>query len=614
MKARTILLLIVSLWTVALAAQPVLKNGSFEPSPDGSWAWTYGAPSLTSVASDATSPHFLRMRLRNGSVVQASQKPDGTTSANSIWVLSGRVRYGASTTVAATVRLTLQFTDPLTGAIAATSSQTLDLQLAGTSWLYFAVQGVSNASCKVNVILRTEPKDGAVNPATFEVPVDFDDIRLEQQIPSSAPTVLTRPSTLASDGSFIVNGAPFFPIGAISTRELASGTTRDALYASLKAAGFNTVQTGHAPGSPDRRNVNVLLSELKTATHYGLKVNAATFMSEIQHGAPYASVKTLLESPWVSSVLCWQMADEPDSNNEHPETSFEGLGLAHREIARLDGNVRPTMLILSGNPYAKAWEQTPPPAGTMRTDRWTGFPSLTQALLSDVYPVPHLPLSRPAEAAAALQAIKAAPWQHTGVVISLGFGFHDGAAAPTFEQARAQVYLALMAGAKSIWWYAIRRDGSTWSAPEMSPLWPRMNKINSEITGLSLPLLRGSRLASSVAEAAPLQVHDRFHVEHVAMTHNSRLYLMANNATRQFTDETYRSLGTAENPAARVRAEFRVPARITSLALGSSNVTWRYDDFDPNVTYVNVLLEPLESRTMVFHYTAGSSDGGVLTP
>jgi hypothetical protein len=79
------------------------------------------------------------------------------------------------------------------------------------------------------------------------------------------------------------------------------------------------------------------------------------------------------------------------------------------------------------------------------------------------------------------------PWQNMTAVLQSGWRKQPWNQ-PTAEQARSQVYLALIHGAKGIFWYSFRDPD--WRLEE-TPLWDAFPAINAELEDLSMPVMLG---------------------------------------------------------------------------------------------------------------------------
>jgi hypothetical protein len=140
----------------------------------------------------------------------------------------------------------------------------------------------------------------------------------------------------------------------------------------------------------------------------------------------------------------------------------------------------------------------------------------------DPYPIPRQPLTMVSDwvdtAMAALE-----PWQNLTAVLQCGWT-HTPFNQPTAEQARCMVYLALIHGAKGIFWYSFRDPG--WRLEE-TPLWEHFPAINAETLELSRPVMLGEP-APAVQVTSPEDV-----VHWRAWRHEGKTYLMLANPSEE---------------------------------------------------------------------------------
>jgi hypothetical protein len=251
-----------------------------------------------------------------------------------------------------------------------------------------------------------------------------------------------KPKFLSDTGTLLHNGAPFFPIGMyhpnVSDYEL------------LSQNGFNAVQGGASK------------ADLDTAQKYGIAIDVVLYGGMRAAGnlkGSLAAIKQVADHP---AVLCWKIMDEPDANrsvaNEVPDV--------YRTLKAADPK----------HPF----ELTLGPGKNLKF--WTNFSDIIQI---DRYPVPGNPLTWVSDFTREAFAYKQ-PWQNLQYVLQSGWK-KDLSNQPSVAQARSMVYLALISGAKGIWWYSMR-EGDGWDLTK-TPLWPHMKEINAEIKVLSQPLM-----------------------------------------------------------------------------------------------------------------------------
>ncbi|MBD3291722.1 MAG: hypothetical protein GF393_02265, partial [Armatimonadia bacterium] len=263
------------------------------------------------------------------------------------------------------------------------------------------------------------------------------------------PMADRKPENLTDTGTILVDGEPFFPIGVYHCSP--------AHYPMLAEAGFNCVQ-GKGP-----RNLERFGESLDAAAENGIMVDVPLYadgqvlanMSE-----SLAGIEAYADHP---AVMCWKIIDEPDIR----EDIVDEVARAYVQLKAAD-RVRPIELTLC----------QPPGFGY-----WADFCDIMQV---DPYPLPANPLTMVSDW---LDTAKAGlePWQNLTAVLQSGWK-HNPFNQPTPEQARSQVYLALIHGAKGIFWYSFRDPG--WRLEE-TPLWDAFPAINAELKTLSMPVMVG---------------------------------------------------------------------------------------------------------------------------
>lgn len=251
-----------------------------------------------------------------------------------------------------------------------------------------------------------------------------------------------QPTALNERGVLQIAGKDIFPIGIYHA---AVGD-----YPLLYERGFNAVQ---GLGTNDATLAKSAVAAAEKAKllvdvplHFGGLVGANLVASQQKIGFFAKSL----------SLLGWKIADEPDQRepimDEVPEVY---LRLKQKET------VRPLGLTVA-DPETFGY--------------WANF---CDSLTVPVFPLPGQPLGLVGERiAAAKQAVQ--PWQPVWALLQAGWVPGNGNQ-PTLKQARVMVYLAIMSGARGIFWYSMRDPG--WQLAE-SPLWTEFKDLNEETARL----------------------------------------------------------------------------------------------------------------------------------
>lgn len=280
---------------------------------------------------------------------------------------------------------------------------------------------------------------------------------LEFRIPAfAAETIMARnlyvmpkrkPSKgLSREGWFEDSGGkPFFPIGLYHV------TTGD--YPLVAAQGFNTVQ------GITTRDLEEFGKSLDLAHQNGLMVDVPLYTGMQIAENLSISAEKLTRFADHPAVLAWKIMDEPEFRSALEAEVFD----AYRQLSRLNP-VRPLLLNAYDPAYYGFWSRA------------------CDALIVDPYPLPDRPLGLVASSIrSARQA--AEPWQHTGVSLQAGW-LADLSNQPTFDQARTMVFLAILQGAQSIFWYSLHDPG--WNLMD-TPLWrdfPELNRLTATLAAI----------------------------------------------------------------------------------------------------------------------------------
>ena len=295
------------------------------------------------------------------------------------------------------------------------------------------------------------------------------------------PLSSRKPANLTETGTILVGGQPYFPIGVYHCSP--------AHYPLLAEAGFNCVQ-GKGPGDLDAFG-----KSLDAAAAAGLTVDVPLYArGEVAANMPesLAGIARFADHP---AVMCWKIIDEPDLR----EKIVDDVPAAYAALRAADP-AHPIELTLCMPP---------------RFGEWVPFCDLMQV---DPYPIPREPLTMVSDWVSKARACLE-PWQNLTAVLQAGWTQHP-LNQPTREQARCMVYLALIHGAKGIFWYSFRDPG--WQL-EKTPLWEHFPAINAETLALSRPVMLGREAPSVRVESPGDRVHWR------AWRHEEETWLLLAN-------------------------------------------------------------------------------------
>lgn len=264
-----------------------------------------------------------------------------------------------------------------------------------------------------------------------------------------------QPKCLNERGAFVpIEGQPVFPIG------IYHAVIAD--YKMLAEQGFNAVQ------GPATNDVRLLQAAVKEAEQQRLYLAIPLHLRGLVRANLKASLDKIQYFRKSSAILSWKMAEEPEQSSIIVEEIVE----AYSQMKQQDKK-RFFELAVSNPDSVEFW------AHFCDGLQIVAFPhALSQSLatLSDCL----------AQAQKALQ-----PWQHLSVLLPAGYRAGE-IVQPTPGQARLMAYLAIIGGAKGIWWYALR--DSDWKLMD-TELWPFLKQLNSEISALGKAAINSIRIA-----------------------------------------------------------------------------------------------------------------------
>lgn len=263
---------------------------------------------------------------------------------------------------------------------------------------------------------------------------------------------------IRSDGTTLIDGEPFFPLGFYHIPYGAgAGTEMDTLK-DISAAGFNTLYAAVPESVEDHER---LLDEAERVGVYVISAN-------ISGRDTIEIVNMFKDKP---ALLGWRIADDVGSTKE--EHTPDGVADLHCKVKQADPD---HITYISGN----------------NSKRIPPFINTADAFGVQAYPVGHrnnLPFNWPHYITSVVN--RAATKNHLIVANTQSFQWYDdrGDNVPTYEEVRNMSYQALLAGAKGIVYFAYRE--LDWHLPEHSELWSGMQSFVPEIKQLSPILLNG---------------------------------------------------------------------------------------------------------------------------
>jgi hypothetical protein len=300
-------------------------------------------------------------------------------------------------------------------------------------------------------------------------------------------------------GTLLWHGKPFFPIGIYNVSHTA------AEYRTVAENGFNMIQ-GMFPG-----NLDAFMKSLDLALTYGIAVDVPLYANDKVKENLANSLSTIKAAGNHPAVLGWKILDEPDAGSHAPIR--DEVPAVYLELKTAYPEQLLELTLCQDEPLGY----------------WAKYCDIVQI---DRYPVPSRPLTDVYDFCRKAKGAMA-PWQTLIFVVQCGWT-PDLKTQPTFAQARAMVYLALIGGAKGISWYSRQEKDSNdklvWDLTT-SPLWPRLKEINSEIQSLASSILLGKEVVGIACSASGVYVSGK--------RWQNKLYLFISNPASRPADAVF---------------------------------------------------------------------------
>ena len=266
---------------------------------------------------------------------------------------------------------------------------------------------------------------------------------------------------LRDDGTVLVDGRPFFPIGIYAVSECErNGNSVDKAMRDLKAAGFNMIHRGRTKATNEEF--------LSLADKYGLKV---FHMPVPGYSSDFVSQSLVAKQMKHPSIIAWYLADDTASHVGPEEVAYRD---------RVCKAIDPARLTLQADGVMMGH-------ANCRYDR---FVHSTDVFLPEIYPCYDSKQPKGSEVAevvrdmnASLAAIKAAgsPVKSIWPIIQHfdGWGWPRF---PTFEELRAMSWAAIVNGGRGIVWYVYHsKSGRGRGVVCSDEHWKEMTTVSSEI-------------------------------------------------------------------------------------------------------------------------------------
>lgn len=311
--------------------------------------------------------------------------------------------------------------------------------------------------------------------------------------------------SVQEDGTILVKGEAFFPLGLIHVSMAGDRARRSADLQMIAVGGFNVMQAVIQPGDSDF---------LDEAEAMGVRLLAAAPDSE----GLKAAAKELGKK---GAILAWHLAEDADNGRRLPAE----IARLNREIKALDP-AHPTYLSCADLEHCGKF---------LEVSDLVGLKSL---------PLPGN-LCGPTDLFRAAE--RAAGEGRRGFLAVIQAWAPKGKPAPLAEEVRNMTYQALVRGSRGLLYHAY--FDKDWDLGTQSDLWNELRVIASEIQSLRPVLLAGKR--------RPLDTKCE-EVQAAAWFHGGRIYVGAVNTSPEPRKVMIRLPMEASGNG---RPQFRVPPR-----------------------------------------------------
>ncbi len=321
---------------------------------------------------------------------------------------------------------------------------------------------------------------------------------------------------LRDDGFVLVDGKPFFPIGAYAVcKRECNNNSLDQAFADLKKAGFNFA---HTYSSTRNENFQEFLA---AAVKHGFKVWVASDAgaNSTQVGNYLRTVAREYKHP---AILAWYLADDTSAH-----VSPEALTELHQAIRDLD----PSHLTVQADGV-----------GTPDTPNYLPYVHATDAFLPEIYPIRDADSDGPAKVVSDMQLIHANlaaegnPVKSIWAIIQYFQGWTGWKRFPTFAELRAMSFLAVIHGAHGITWYTyggfkdnhgIADTPETWN--NIAAVATQLNQLSDMLTEPTPPQLEPPTIGSG--PTADSLGHPA--ISALLKIHQGNAYLLAASSARE---------------------------------------------------------------------------------
>lgn len=268
--------------------------------------------------------------------------------------------------------------------------------------------------------------------------------------------------TLREDGTVLIDGKPFFPIGLYAVwKKPFNNNSFDEAFQGLRKGGFNMAHTYSSLRGTD------FTEFLNAADRNGIKLYIASGANANCRSAK-RFLQDVVKEYTHPSILAWYLADDTASH-----IGAEELRILHTAIHEID----------PAHITAQADGTGAPP-----NSRYSRYVNSTDVFMPEIYPVTE---GRPGvpEVIADMEAIKCDLKAAGNPVRSIWpiIQYFDGwgwTRYPTFEELRAMSFLAIIHGGNGITWYTYGGHGKNHGVTETPETWKNICTVSRQLDAL----------------------------------------------------------------------------------------------------------------------------------
>ncbi len=320
--------------------------------------------------------------------------------------------------------------------------------------------------------------------------------------------------TVRDDGTVLIDGEPFFPIGlyAVWKKEF-NDNSFDKAFGDLKAAGFNLAHTYSSARGAD------FAEFYAAAQRHGIKLYVAS-----DAGANCMDVDTVLwdvaREEGQPTLLAWYLADDTASHVGHEEL---------RTVSEAIGDIDPAHITVQADGV-----------GGPPVSRYADYVNSTDGFLPELYPIRDDSDQGVPRIIADMKTIQAdlesaGTRQRTIWAIVQYFQGWGWPRYPTKEELWAMSYLSIIHGANGITWYTYGGSGDNHGVTAYPQQWQNISELAGELSQLEEVLVERTGPQPPAPDILTGPGNDALGYPSISVLlkeHAGKTYLLAANSAR----------------------------------------------------------------------------------